>query len=72
MFGKEVNKTEVQPAASEAEQNVCAGTGDTCKGRAARLFARSLRNSDFVAVDKFPRGGRRLRRRSRRQSRLQV
>jgi hypothetical protein len=53
MFGKEVNKTQVEAKASEAEQNVCAaGSGDECQsGTEGNAGGGELSDPEFVAVD---------------------
>jgi hypothetical protein len=54
MFGKAVNKTEVEAAGSEAQQNLCtAASGDACQPGAAASTPGAFQSSSslFLAVD---------------------
>ena len=52
MFGKEVNKTKVEAAAPESEQNVCtAASGDTCQAGIEGSGVGQLDSPEAIAVD---------------------
>jgi len=55
MFGKEVNKTEVELAGSEAEQDVCtAVSGDVCQAGTAGSTPGAFTTPSYLAVDNDP------------------